>query len=501
MALPGPDAKQIDALARELGLALSEEERALFPQLVEGFLDSHALLDAEDDGLPAGPAERRWWAPDAAENPLGAWYVRTELREAEQGPLAGLRVAVKDNVMLAGVPMLNGSALFEGYVAEVDATVVTRLLAAGAEIAGKAHCENFCLSAGSHTCAAGPVRNPHDPSRTSGGSSSGSGALVAAGEVELAVGGDQGGSIRVPASYCGIVGMKPTHGLVPYTGAAPLDPFIDHLGPMTRDVRLNARMLEVMAGPDGIDGRQSGAPAGDYVASLERGAAGLRVGLLREGFGQGDPAVDACVRAAGERMTALGIAVSEVSVPSHGSTARLAMPILSEGIYRTVVMGEGLGVGRSDLYVRSYAERVKRWRENPDALPILVKVTTLAAGWVDREQGMRGYHKAVNHARRLQAAYDAALEQVDCLLMPTTPHVAPALPDGDPSSTESMAAAAAGTGNTSQFDVSHHPAVSVPCGRLGDLPVGMMLVGRHHDESTLYRIAYAFEQAWDWRKG
>jgi amidase len=367
----------------------------------------------------------------------------------------------------------------------------------GAVIAGKAHCENFCLSASSHTCAGGYVRNPHDPARTSGGSSSGSGALVGAGEVDLAVGGDQGGSIRVPAAYCGTVGMKPTHGLVPYTGAAPLDPYIDHLGPMTPDVRGNARMLEVLAGPDGIDGRQSGVAAGEYEAALEQGAAGLRVGLLSEGFGAGAEAVDASVRAAAQRLRGLGCEVREISVPEHRTS--LAIPLMMEGIWRTVLTGDGLGSGRSDLYVSSYGERVRSWRADPDALPVLVKLTLLAGHLAARDHGRSHYGRAVNHARRLQAAYDAALEAVDCLLMPTTPGIAPLLPTSEPSVLESFALAASGTANTMQFDISHHPALSVPCGKVMDMPVGMMLVGRHHDEATLYRIAHAFESSADWR--
>jgi amidase len=497
MTTPKVDEKLVDELARELGLSLSEEERTAFPALIGGFIGSRMALAEADDALPEAPAGRKWWEPGASENPLNAWYVRTELRERDDGPLAGLRVAVKDNVMVAGVPMLNGSSLFRDYVAEVDATVVTRLLEAGAIIGGKAHCENFCLSASSHTGAGGYVRNPHDPARTSGGSSSGSGALVGAGQVDLAVGGDQGGSIRVPAAYCGAVGMKPTHGLVPYTGAAPLDPYIDHLGPMTPDVRRNARMLEVLAGPDGIDGRQSGVAAGEYVAALDQGASGLRVGLLSEGFGVGDEAVDGCVRAAAERLRGLGCRVSEISVPEHRTS--LAVPLMMEGTWRTVLTGDGLGTGRSDLYVSSYGERVRNWRSEPDALPILVKLTLLAGHLVARDHGPSLYGKAVNHARRLQATYDAALEGLDCLLMPTTPAIAPLLPTSEPSVPENFALAASGISNTMQFDISHHPALSVPCGKVMDMPVGMMLVGRSYDEATLYRIAHAFEDSVDWR--
>src|SRR5690606_32590234 len=155
---------------------------------------------------PRGP----WRRPGPGEDPLGAWHVLTALKGAPAGPLAGRAVAIKDNISVAGVPMTNGASILEGYVPETDATVVTRILDAGGEIAGKASCDYFCWSGGSHTDAAGPTRNPHRPGHSAGGSSSGCAALVGAGTVALAVGGDQGGSIRVPSAFCGIVGLKPT---------------------------------------------------------------------------------------------------------------------------------------------------------------------------------------------------------------------------------------------------------------------------------------------------
>src|SRR5205085_6207754 len=205
----------------------------------------------------------------------------------------------KDNIEVAGVPMMNGSRTLEGFVPTRDATVVTRLLAAGATITGKSVCEDLCFSGGSHTSATGPVRNPWDVTRTTGGSSSGSAALVAAGEADLALGGDQGGSVRIPSAWCGTVGHKPTHGLVPYTGAFPIEFTLDHLGPITRTVADAALMLSVMAGPDGFDPRQrAGLPAQDYVGALSAPAAGLRIGVVTEGFGTpvSQPGVDDAVR-------------------------------------------------------------------------------------------------------------------------------------------------------------------------------------------------------------
>ena len=170
----------------------------------------------------------------------------------------GRTVALKDTVLLAGVPLMNGASVMEGYVPEVDATIVTRMLDAGATITGKAVCEYFCLSGSSFTSATGPVHNPVKYGYSAGGSSSGSAALVGSGAVDMSIGGDQAGSIRIPAAFSGIVGMKPTHGLVPYSGIMSMEVSIDHIGPMTANVADNALLLEVLAGPDGYDNRQTG---------------------------------------------------------------------------------------------------------------------------------------------------------------------------------------------------------------------------------------------------
>ena len=209
-------------------------------------------------------------------------------------------MALKDNICLAGVPMMVGAAFLDGSVPDIDATIVTRILDEGGEIAGKAVCEYYCVSGGSHTSSTGPVQNPRKPGFTTGGSSSGSAALVATGEVPMAIGGDQAGSIRIPASYCGIVGMKPTFGLVPYTGIGPLEITLDTAGPMTANVADNALLLEVLAGPDGLDSRQHQARVDKYTEALRQGVKGLRIGVLKEGFGHpnAEPDVDAKVRAA-----------------------------------------------------------------------------------------------------------------------------------------------------------------------------------------------------------
>lgn len=499
MSFKPPSTHEIQQTAEALGFELDETEAADYAALAGPMLEGIPMLEALPDELPPvayprTPGER----PDPAANPLGAWAVRTRIEGAAEGALAGRTVAFKDNVMVAGVPMSNGTSVLEGYVPPVDATVVSRVLAAGGVVAGKAVCEAFSSSGASHTSDSGPVRNPHDPTRTSGGSSSGCGALVAAGEVDLAIGCDQGGSIRIPASFCGIVGMKPTHGLVPYTGILGIDATIDHAGPMTANVRDNARLLEVIAGPDGLDGRQVDVRTERYVDALDQGCDGLRLGLLVEGFGHpdSDPAVDERVRAAAEAFRGLGVKVSEVSVPLHRMVGALLAPVFQSAV-ATVFHTDGCGPGRQDLYVGSLYDRQRGWRARTRELPPTLKSFALCAEVLRRRYGWRYYAKAMNLVRRLRADYDRVLREVDALVMPTTPIVAPPLVAPDAPIAESVAAAFAPIANTPAFDYTHHPAISVPCGRVAGLPVGMMLVGRRYEEATLYRLAEGLEQRLD----
>jgi amidase len=497
MAFHPPTLNEIGELATELGLHFDAGDLAFFRNLVGSFGSIAGMLDAVPDELPPVRYPRTPGVrPSAEENPLGAWYVKTHIEGAPRGPLAGRTVALKDNVLVAGVPMMNGTMLLEGYVPPIDATVATRILDAGGTITGKAVCESWCFSGGSHTSESGPVRNPHDPTRSAGGSSSGSAALVAAGEVDLSIGCDQGGSIRVPASFCGVVGMKATHGLVPYTGIISIEPTIDHAGPITRSVADNALLLGVLAGADGLDSRQAGIKSDDYSAALERGARGLRIGVLREGFGHpsAEPDVDAGVRAAAERFGRLGAKVEEVSLPLHRTAAGLVFPLQQSGAMMLFHAG-GCTLGRDDLQVPSLVDRMHGVRQRPDALPDTMKFLLLGTELLRRRHGFRYYAKARNLVRRVRAAYDELLERVDLLLLPTTPMKAPPLPAPGASREEGIAAAFSSTPNTMIFDHTHHPALSVPCGSSEGLPIGMMLVGRHFEEATLYRAAQAFEES------
>jgi amidase len=392
------------------------------------------------------------------------------------------------------VPMANGSSILDGFIPDRDATVVTRLLAAGAKITGKAVCENFCMSGGSFTSATGPVLNPADPTRSAGGSSSGCAALVASGEVDMAVGGDQGGSIRIPASHCGIVGMKPTWGLVPYTGIMPIEAMLDHAGPMTRTLADNALMLSVIAGPDGLDPRQSGAPGLDYTRAFERSPAGMRVGVLTEGFtvAHMQPEVAEIVRDAAKRLEAQGVELVEVSIPEHHIADKVWMPVGLEGLTRQMMQGDGMGFNWRGRYAPDLMQAMSTWRDRAEELPVTLQISLLAGLWALRQTGGRSYAKAQNLSLKMRAAYDTALAGVDALLMPTLPYVAPEIPGPEVPLGEMMQRALAVNVSTSQFDVTGHPAITIPVGHVGKLPVGTMLVGPWHGEMQLYRLAKGF---------
>ena len=503
MAVQLPTHDQLRAIGDQIGLSLTQDDAGSFVAMLRPFIDAYNLIDAMPDHLPEVKYPRtpgRY--PQPEENPHNAWYVKTTVNGAPQGKLRGRTVALKDNIMLAGVPMMNGAATLEGYVPNVDATVVTRILDAGGTILGKAHCESFCLSGGSHTSALGAVHNPRKRGYSAGGSSSGSAALVAAGEVDMALGGDQGGSIRIPASFCGIYGMKPTHGLVPYTGIMPIEIFVDHTGPMTANVADNALLLEVLAGPDGFDPRQYNVQVQPYCEALGRGVAGLRIGIVKEGFqaANAQEDVNAKVHAAAERLGRLGATVQEVSIPMHLLGPAIWTPIGVEGLTQTMMHGDGYGVSRPDLYVTSLMDFHRNWRTRANEMSETTKLFTLLGSYIRRQHGSRYYGKAMNIARRLTAAYDSALAQFDLLLMPTTPIKATPLPDAGAQRQEVIDKALNMIANTAPFDITHHPAMAVPCGISDELPVSLMLVGRHFDELTIYRAAHAFEQSDDWRR-
>lgn len=494
-----PPLNELQRIAKSYGLDMSAEDLASFRGLMDGVLASYRRLDQfAEPTLPVKYPRAAGYRPPASENRLNAWYWKCSIKGALSGPLAGKKIAIKDNVCVAGIPMMNGSDVLEGYVPDIDATIVTRILDAGGEIVGKAVCEHLCFSGGSHTSDTGPVLNPHDPKRSAGGSSSGSAALVVAGECDMAIGGDQGGSIRIPSSYSGAVGHKPTYGLVPYTGVFPIELTLDHTGPIARSAADCALLLEAIAGPDGLDPRQSGAVRTEsYTKALTGDAGGLRIGIVREGFGlpNSEPDVDKMVRDSAQRLSRADAMVTEVSVPLHRDGVHIWNAIAVEGATMLMVRGNSMGTNWKGHYTTSLLDfyaRSRRARAND--LSETVKLVVLLGQYMQDNYHGRYYAKAQNLARVLREAYDEALKNVDLLVMPTLPLKATPLPAADATREEYVARALEMIANTCPFDVTGHPAITVPAGMSSGLPVGMMLVGRHWEDATVLRVADAFQK-------
>jgi len=495
MKIPSPSRSDIEAAAARAGLELSPSDLdgacTLLPTLFSGI---EMLIDATPVTPPPGRAVRE--RPLDEPDPLNAVVRRCRVTGEGRGPLAGKRIAVKDNVAIAGVPLTCGSRFLGHYVPERDATVVTRMLAAGAEIVAVLNMENLALTARGDNSAFGPVLNPHDPARLAGGSSGGSAAALYYDDVDLTIGGDQGGSIRIPASWCGVVGLKPTYGLVPYTGIVGIEPTIDHTGPMGRTVADVALLLDVIAGFDPADPRQRTVPSlPRFTEARASRLDGVRVGVLSEGFdlAVSEADVDAAVRAAVHDLAALGARVSEVSVPMHEIAGALLLPMMIEGAtawLATNHAGLHLDGWHDPALVR--AVRTAR-RERSAELPPNLKIVLAGGQLLADDHGGEVYARAQNRRPELRAAYDAALRDVDVLVLPTTPMKAEEL--GPPRDGLGLIAASSDVIiNTAAFDVTGHPALSVPCGTSSGLPVGMMLVGRHFEDATVLRIASAYEQ-------
>ncbi len=501
MTVKRPTVSQMRDMASRFGMSLTDEELREYSEIMEPYIQAYDRLDATPDNLPLVRYPRSpGYFPDLSENPLNAWYVKTDIRGAPNGPLKGKRIALKDTVCLAGVPMMNGSSVMEGYTPEIDATVVTRMLDAGAVIAGKAHCENFCLSGGSHTGAKGPIHNPWKRGFMAGGSSGGSAALVAAGEVDMAIAGDQGGSIRIPSSNCGVYGMKPTHGLVPYTGIMPIEQTIDHVGPVTNTVADNALLLEVLAGEDGLDPRQYCPRTSSYTEALGRGAQGLRIAMLEEGFNrpESEADVDQKVLAAAERFRDLGAHVDEVSIPEHHLAVDCWTAITVEGLQDHMMHGNSGGTNYRGLFLPSMMDHMAQWRNRADELTHSLKVCMFLGEFFQEQYRGRFYGKAHNLMRKVNRIYSDVLERYDLLLMPTVPMKPREIPPADCSISLYVQRAFEMIGNTAPFN-GGLPAMNVPCGLCEGLPVGLMLVGERFGEMKIYQAAHAFEQTEDWR--
>lgn len=478
---------------------MTDSDLKSFQELMLGSLRSYERIEQLGDFVPEVKYPRTpGYRPSLEENQFNAWYVKSSIKGSIFGKLEGKKIAIKDNVSVAGVPMMNGSSVLEGFVPDIDATIVTRILDEGGEIVGKAVCEHLCFSGGSHTSDTGPVLNPYDRTKSAGGSSSGSAVLVATGEVDMAIGGDQGGSIRIPSSWCGVYGHKPTYGLVPYTGVFPIEQTLDHTGPIARKVEDIALLLEVIAGPDGFDPRQSGVSMKKaYTKLLDEDVRGLRIGIIEEGFGWenlSEPDVDDMVREAARTFEGLGFTVDAISVPMHLDGIHIWNVIATQGATSLMVRGNSQGTNWKGLYQTHLLDIYARGLQTrANDLSDTVKLVILAGQYMEDAYQGRHYAMAQNLGRKLRYEYDRMLEKYDLLLLPTLPMKATSIPGPNATREDSIARALEMLPNTAPFDVTGHPAMNVPCGFSEGLPIGMMLVGRCGEDETVLRAAHAFQ--------
>jgi amidase len=457
--------------AAKIGLTLDHDMAAMAIDMVSALPNAWQTDDVQ--------AEQR----SPSHDPLNAVACVVDNRPSVTGALSGTTVAIKDNIAVRGVATALGSGV-PGCVATQDATLVSRLSSAGAEIIAKAQCEAFLLGANSFSSMPAPVRNPHDVARSAGGSSSGSAAMVAAGLSDCAIGTDSGGSIRIPASYCGIVGFKPSRGFVPYTGIAPLAPWLEAAGPMAQTVADAARLFKFMAGPDGRDIRQGWAPkllAGEPPTSLSQ----VNVGVFDAAVSDCDSDVQGLFAEAVSRIGNAGARTKHFVWADFDATRplHLAIYLISDALNGA---GSGTGTDASDPIGWRAWRRSIAMSQLPAPLPL-----SYATGLALNETDPGLLSRAINQSSAIADSLDSALQGLDAILLPVSHTVAPLIPTGEPTFDEYFG----DTQLTAPFNVTGHPVVALPIGKSGHLPVGVQIVGPRGADHRLLAIASLIENA------
>jgi len=409
-------------------------------------------------------------------------------------PLAGVPVAIKDVMVTKGLRTTAGSRILDKFIPPYDCTAVTRLEAAGAIVLGKTNCDEFAMGSSNENSAYGPVRNPHDKTRVPGGSSGGSAAAVAAGMAVAALGSDTGGSIRQPASLCGVVGLMPTYGRVSRYGLIAFASSLDHIGPLTKTVRDAAILLGVMAGHDPMDSTSAQVPVPDYEQELNRPVKGLKIGIAKEYFGEGlDTDVGAAVEAAIADLQKQGVDVVPISLPHTKYAVPTYYVIATAEASANLARYDGVRYGYRSANPRTLSDMYRRSRDEgfgPEVKRrIMLGTYALSAGYYD------AYYLKAQRVRTLLARdFEAAFQKVDAIVTPTAP--TPAFKLGE--KTDDPLAMYLADIYTVTGDLVGVPGISVPCGKTrAGLPIGLQVLGRHFDEATMLRVAQAVEQRSD----
>ena len=402
---------------------------------------------------------------------------------------------IKDNISTAGVATTAGSRMLEGYVPPYNATVVELLQADGAVMVGKGNLDEFAMGSSNENSAFSPVRNPWDTGRVPGGSSGGAAAAVAASMCFAALGSDTGGSIRQPAALCGVVGMKPTYGLVSRYGLIAFASSLDQIGPIAREVRDCADVLDVIARPDVRDSTSVKSPVDGYAKDLERGVNGLRLGLPREYLVDGiEPGVRDAFESAASELEALGAHVEEISLPLTDYALAVYYIIAPSEASANLARYDGFKYGYSESDASNSREVMDRTRGRGFGAEvkrrILLGAYALSAGYYD------AYYKKAQQVRTLiLREFREAFNKFDALLTPTSPTVA--FPMG--SRVDDPLSMYLSDVCTVPANIAGLPGISVPAGFSGNMPVGLQVLGPQFGDATILRIAYAYEQATNWR--
>ena len=417
-------------------------------------------------------------------------------RRAAEGktlpPLGGVPVGIKDVMSTRGLRTTAGSKILEKYIPPYDCTAVALLEAAGAVVLGKMNCDEFAMGSSNENSAYGPVRNPRDLSRVPGGSSGGSAAAVAADMAVVTLGSDTGGSIRQPASFCGVVGLMPTYGRVSRYGLIAFASSLDHIGPLTKTVKDAATVLRTIAGRDPMDSTSADVPVPDYVAELDKPVRGMKIGVAKEYFGAGlDDEVRHAVESAIDKLKTLGCDILPVSLPHTPYAIPTYYIVATAEASANLARFDGVRYSRRARGVKTLSEMYRRSRDEGFGAEvkrrIMLGTYALSAGYYDAY-----YLKAQKVRTLLTRDFDDAFTTVDAIVTPTSPTAAFRLGE---KSNDPLAMYLADI-YTVTADLAGIPGISVPCGETKEkLPIGLQILGRHFDESTILRVAQASEKA------
>jgi len=451
-------------------------------------------------------AETHYARIEKEDGQIGAFLTLSKERALEQAdrmdrlaaegkplpPLAGVPVGIKDVMSTRGVRTTAGSKCLDKYIPPYDCTAVAHLEAAGAVVLGKTNCDEFAMGSSNENSAYYPVRNPRDLNRVPGGSSGGSAAAVAADMAVAALGSDTGGSIRQPASFCGVVGLTPTYGRVSRYGLIAFASSLDHIGPLTKTVRDAATVLRTIAGRDPMDSTSADVPVPDYVSELDQPVRGMKLGVAKEYFAEGlNHEVRQAVEAAIDKLKGLGCAIVPISLPHTAYAIPTYYLIATAEASSNLARYDGVRYSHRAEEVRTLSEMYRRSRDEGFGAEvkrrIMLGTYALSAGYYDAY-----YLKAQKVRTLLTRDFDQAFQKVDAIVAPTCPTAAFRLGEksNDPLSMylEDI--------YTVTADLAGIPAISIPCGETKEkLPIGLQILGKHFDEPTVLRIAHAYEQA------